>query len=156
MSMMNGATWSHEARRLRSKEANEIRESWQAKLLSVARGRTAAAALVILAYSYYEAMDILCRVVWPGFIKLKPPLLSGPGKIVGTGQVVCDMVDAAGYITRNVAVYESEDELKSEFRRIADALALEDEQRTEMFDAIKRWVAADYRIAPNVEYAGNA
>lgn len=144
--MMNGADYSAEATVLRSRHAQQLRDDWQCRLLAETRGKAAAVVLVMLANMYYEALEVMLRVVFPGFVQIKPPLYTGFATIKPTGVVVCDYMDADQHVYRNVIVYDSEDDLIKEFRDIADRLKFSDEDRAAMFAMIKKWVSRDERI----------
>jgi len=150
----SGASLSAGARALRSKHAQELRDSWQGRLLAEAPGKLGAVSLVVLAHSYYEAMDVLMRVALPG-VKVQPPCLTGTGYIDVSGKVICDMRSKAGLICPCI-VFDSEAELVGEFRRLADRMKLSDADRRELFAAVSRWVSQDQRIKPSVEYSGRA
>lgn len=154
--MMNGAQFTQEALALRSRHAQQLRDDWQCKLLVETTGKTAAVALVMLANMYFEAMEVLLRVAFPGFVQIRPPLYSGHATIKRTGQVVCDYMDRDGNTYRNVIVYETEDDLTKEFRDIADRLKFSDADRNAMFAMIKKWVSRDERIGPSVEHKSDA
>ncbi len=164
MSEFNGtpvspsALFSEHAKALRSKEAAEIRESWQYKLLKTTgcKDKIGAVSLVVLAHSYYEAMETMLRLVFPGFKRLNCPLLTGTAKVMPAGQIVCDMHKTPSTVLRNVLLYDSQDELIDEFRGMADKMKLNDQDRIDMFAAVQRWVSQDRRLAPSVEYAGRA
>lgn len=144
--MMNGAQQSAEAIALRSRHAQQLRDEWQCRLLAETKGKTAAVVLVMLANMYFEALEVMLRVVFPGFVQIKPPLYTGFATIKVTGQVVCDYMDADKNTYRNVIVYDSEDDLIKEFREIADRLKFSDEDRAAMFAMLKKWVSRDERI----------
>lgn len=153
MNQLNGAsTLSQESMVLRSRHAQQLRDEWQCRLLVETKGKTAAVTLVMLANMYFEAMDVLLRVAFPGFVQIRPPLYTGHATIKRTGQVVCDYMDRDQNVLRNVLVYDSEDDLIKEFRDIADRLKFSDADRAAMFAMIKKWVSRDERIGPSVEF----
>lgn len=153
MNQLNGASaLSQESLALRSRHAQQLRDEWQCKLLVETKGKTAAVALVMLANMYFEAMDVLLRAAFPGFVQIRPPLYTGHATIKRTGQVVCDYMDRDQNVYRNVIVYDSEDDLIKEFRDIADRLKFSDSDREAMFAMIKKWVSRDERIGPSVEH----
>lgn len=148
MTLINGSAvdFSRDARALQSRHAQQLRDEWQCRLLADTKGKTAAVVLVMLANMYFEAMETMLRVVFPGFVQIKPPLYTGFATIKPTGKVVCDYMDADKNTYRNVIVYDSEDDLIKEFRDIADRLKFTDSDRAAMFAMIKKWVSRDERI----------
>jgi hypothetical protein len=151
--MMNGQEYhATPGKTLRRKMAEEIRGSWQGRLLATATGKMGAVCLVMLAHTYYEAMDVLLRVVLPG-VSITPPCLTGTARIAHTGKVMCSAIDENGIFNLGIPVFDSEDELTGEFRKIADKLKLTDDERVELFKAVQNWVTADYRIKPSVEHS---
>jgi hypothetical protein len=146
--MMNGhtaATLSSESRVLASKEAGALRETWQVRLLATAHGRMGAIAVTMLAHTYYEAMDVLLRVVFPGIV-IKPPCFAGTASITQDGRVICNMLDRDGDLIIGVQIFASEAAFIYAWRRLADRLKLSDLDRMAMFDAVQNWVTADHRI----------
>ena len=142
---MNGA-----ATALAKSPAEVICDLWQARALARSKGKTAAVVLAVLFFNYGEAMQVLLRVVYPGFRDLKFPYYASGATIVKSGQVVCDLATdrVANFIltTRNALVYDSEAELIKEFRDLADRLKLNDNDRVAMTTAVQNWVVADHRI----------
>jgi hypothetical protein len=55
--------------------------------------------------------------------------------------------------TKTVVLYADELELRDEFRRLADQAKLADDERIEMFAAIRNWIIADYRLDPTMDPA---
>ncbi len=131
---------------LLSREARELRETWQARLMYHARGRSAAIVMVMIAHNWYEQLDVLCRVVWPGFKKMNLPCLQGPAKIARTGQVYCDMINSREERVPHCVLFASETEMRDFWRRLADDLKFTDSERADMFRGIQNWVVADYRV----------
>ena len=144
---LNGA----HAAMLLGRQAQELRDSWQARLMAHTSGRDAAIVMVVIAHNWFDAMDTLCRVVWPGFMRLNPPMLSGPAKISKGGQVYCDMINRDKFRVPNVVLFDSQDALIGFFRRLADVLKFSDKDRAELFMAVQNWVVADYRVNENAE-----
>ncbi len=130
--------------------AEKIRGTWQARALAESKGKTAAVVLAVLFFNYAETMQVLLRVVYPGFRELQFPFYASGATVVKSGQVVCDLATArlANVLckTRNALVYDSEAELIKEFRDIADRLKLNDHDRVAMTKAVQNWVVADLRI----------
>ena len=60
------------------------------------------------------------------------------------GYVLTDFVDRRGTFHANHAICRV-GEFRDNFRRLADALKLDDAERKEMMDAIKQWIARDDR-----------
>lgn len=133
------------------KHAQELRETWQARALAVATGRTGAVLLSVLAHNYDDAMSVLLRVVFPGFTSITAPFLCTAGKIAKSGAVVADVVCKYGRIAKQDVIYKNTTELQNDFRRLADRLKLSDAERIEMFKAVQRWIVCDYRLDPTMD-----
>lgn len=133
------------------KHADEIRGMWQAKALATADGKTFVVLLSVLAHNFDDGMEVLLRVVFPGFTSIMPPFLSTAGKITKGGHIVADMVGVSGKITKRALLYRNETELRDDFRRLADHLKLDDADRASMFAAVRRWVVCDFRIDPMMD-----
>ena len=145
---MNGALYSKEAKLIGSRHAQQLRDEWQCRLLVEAKDKNAAIVLAMLANLYYEAMEVLLRVAFPGFERINPPIYTGFARVTSDGRVVCDYINRDGMTLRNALVYDSEAELIKQFRDIADRLKFSDEDRVAMFRDLKRWVSRDDRIKP--------
>jgi hypothetical protein len=68
-----------------------------------------------------------------------------------TGEVVADMVTRDGQIVRNAQVFKDEKAMEGAFRDLADLLKLSDDDRVQMFEAVKRWVVCDFRLDPKLD-----
>jgi hypothetical protein len=134
---------------LSSKAAGDLRNTWQARLLAVAKGTEQAVSLIILAQEWPNAMDALLRVVFPGFTDLKRPFLIGYARIWTNGAVLCPAMFHDG--KRTVRLYDNPQQLNDAFRNLADKLKLDDGDRADLFRVLKRWVVADHRIGVNGE-----
>jgi hypothetical protein len=64
---------------------------------------------------------------------------------------MADVVQKDGTISKNVGLYRNTLKLRDAFRRLADRLKLDDQERLEMFSALKRWVVCDYRLDPTMD-----
>ncbi len=153
---IDGAMFTEAAKALASKEAAEIREYWAYKVLKETKceGRVGKVALVMIVHSFAEVTEYMLRIA--GLPPPEFPLLVGTAKIVPGGQVVCDKHVTRSVNLKNVLVYDNEDQLVSDFRKLADKLKLNDSDRGFMFQALQRWVSQDQRLTPSVEYAGTA
>lgn len=152
MNQMNGAAYSKEAIALGSRHAQQLRDEWQCRLLVETDGKNRAVVMAMLANLYYEAMEVLLRVAFPGFMQVKPPVYTGFARILADGRVVCDYISRDRLLVKHALVYDSEDEMIKQFRDIADRLKFADADRIKMFSDLKRWVSRDDRIKPE----GNA
>jgi len=145
------------------KHALELRESWQGKVLSRALTLTAGSArpnsplgavvLSVLAHNFDQAMPVLLRTCFPGFISIGTPFLVSCARIAKTGDVMADMARRDGRIAKNQVFFRSLRNMESSLRRFADEARLTDTERVEFFDAAKRWVVADYRLDPAMDPA---
>lgn len=151
MTEMNGATHSQVALGLASRHAQLLRDEWQCRLLAEAKDKNLAIVLAMLANLYLEAMEVLLRIVFPGFVQINPPIYTGFARILKDGRVVCDYIDRDYQKVQHALVYETEAELIKQFRDIADRLKFSDRDRKAMFADLKRWVSRDDRIKPEMD-----
>lgn len=126
------------------RHGQDLRETWQARCLAEAKGKTAAVVLIVLCMSYSTAIKTLLRVVF-SIRDIQRPFFASGAEIQLSGKLVCDLVEKSG-ITHPVVVYESTDELNRDMRDLADRLKLSDNERREFTAAIQRWVIADHRF----------
>jgi hypothetical protein len=134
------------------RHAQDLRESWQGRILAHTQKRAIGlVVLSMLAHNFDEAMPVLLRVVFPGFEGLRLPGLCSAGKVDRNGTIVADYLDRDGRKHNDVVIFTSLDHLQGAFRRVADELKLTDQERLELFSAVKRWVVADRRIDPTMD-----
>lgn len=134
----------------------DLRATWQGRVLEHAQGRMMVAVCSILAHSFDAAMPVLLRVVQPRCWDavqqtLKAPFLCSVGKIDKNGRIIADAILFDGAVKVSKVIFASERDLEYEFRKLADHLKLSDNERIEMFDAVKRWVASDQRLDPTMD-----
>lgn len=134
------------------KHSRGMRDMWQARaLVHAQRKHVGVIFLSVLAHNFADAMPVLMRVAFPGFTSITPPFLVTAGKIGKGGQIVADVFNRNGTISKDVALYKNEIALRDDFRRLADELALSDTDRVEMFKCVQRWVVADRRLDPTMD-----
>lgn len=126
------------------RHAQDLRDTWQARCLAEAKGKTAAVVLIVLCMSYSTAIKTLLRVVF-NRRDIERPFFASGAEIQLSGKLVCDLVEKSG-IVHPVVVYESTDLLNRDMRILADHLKLTDAERLELYAAVQRWVVADHRI----------
>lgn len=125
---------------------------WQVRAMVATRHRELGmAVLSMLARTYDDAMPVLLRVAFPGFISIAPPFATTCGRIDKTGAVVADVMDRSGNIEKDAAIFKNTNDMQEQFRRLADELKLPDEQRIEMFKVAQRWIVADRRLDPTMD-----
>lgn len=129
----------------------ELRESWRGRVLAAAKGPQQDVVLSIMAHNFAGAILTLCQCVWPGFVGLESGFVSA-GKIDKSGRVVADYGNKNGTITRDMVVYRSDVHYRDDMRRLADRLKLTDQERLEFFTCVKRWLVADRRLDPTMDY----
>ena len=129
----------------------DIADTWQARGLVAAQGKTYEVLLSVLAHNYDDAMPVLLEVVYPGFRSITAPFLCTAGRVDKTGAVVANRVGKTGAIHKDFVLYRNEVALRDDFRRLADRLKLADHERREMFVCVQRWVVADRRLDPNMD-----
>ena len=138
-------TAAEQAGQLIRKHSQELRDTWQARLLAGAEGREAAVALCIIALEWAPALPTLMRTVFPNFTDIKRPFLTGYASTQIDGSLYCAMIDS-DYSWTHVRLYDHEIEMVAAFRTIADKLKFNDADRTAMFDILRKWVTSDARV----------
>lgn len=107
--------------------------------------------LSVIADYVNDGMLVVMQAAFPGFTTIVPPFLCSSAKVDKSGFVVADMVNRFGKIEKDAGLYPSETELRDDVRRLADRLALSDEDRVTMFKCVQRWVVADRRLDPTFD-----
>jgi hypothetical protein len=133
------------------RHAQDLRQTWQGRVLAAASGPMGAVVLSVLAHNFDDAMPMLLRVVFPGFTSISAPFFCTAAKVAKSGHVCADLVTRDGQIVKMFAIFRDTKAMETEFRRLADALKLDDSDRTALFAAAKRWVVADYRLDPTMD-----
>lgn len=134
----------------RDRIESELRQGWQARVLLASSGRMYMCVLSVLSHNFDDAMLTLLQVLYPGFYSIKAPFLCTAARVLKNGNVVADVVTKGGKILKWVKLFEDEKAMETAFRHLADDLKLNDQDRRELFAAVKRWVVCDYRIDPNM------
>lgn len=132
------------------REAKQLRESWQGRVLAGARGHTQAVVLSVLAHTFEGAVLTLCEVVFPGFEGLRSGLVTA-GRIDKAGRIVADVAERDGTISKNQVIYQTDIAYRDEMRHLSDRLKLSDQDRAEFFTCVKRWLVADLRLDPAMD-----
>ena len=126
-----------------------VRETWQAKSLAAAEGKTGAVLLSVLAHNFEERLMFICRAI--GFSSFLPaPFLTSAATVEKNGAVVAKVMGRDG-VERKRVLYASETQLRNDFRKLADRLKLADADRIQLFAAVKNWVVADRRLDPTMD-----
>lgn len=131
--------------------AFDLRASWQARALAEAKGQTGMVLLSVLSHSYDDALVVLLPLVFPGFVEPSLPVLASCAKVDKTGAVVADVIDKKHVVKKGAVIYRTEAALQDDFRRLADRLKLNDDDRIELFKCVQRWVVADCRLDPTFD-----
>jgi hypothetical protein len=131
--------------------AFDLRASWQAQVLSEAKGQLGAVVLSVLSHNFDDAMPVLLRLVFPGFTSIAAPFYCTAAKVAKNGTVVADCVTRDGQIVKDTVVFRSEIEMRDQFRRLADRIKLNDQDRDQLFKCVQRWVVADRRLDPTFD-----
>ncbi len=129
----------------------DLRASWQARALAEAKGQTGMVLLSVLSHTYDDALVVLLPIVFPGFVEPSLPVLASCGKVDKTGAVVADVIGRDHVVAKDAVIYPSETALQNDFRRLADRLKLNDEDRIELFKCVQRWMVADRRLDPTFD-----
>lgn len=137
-----------------------IRDTWQAKVLCVARGGMATIVPSILAHSESELMMMNLMMVcdppcWDmSRMSLRTPFLCSVAKVNKKGQIVADAImrdaESGPMRQRNAVLFYNVDDLRDSLRYVADAAALDDTERVRFFSAAVKWLAADMRRDPTL------
>jgi hypothetical protein len=138
-------TAAQQAGALIRKHAQELRDTWQARLLAKAEGKEFAVALAIIALEWPTAVPMLLRTVFPGFTDITRPFLTGYASVQIDGSLYCAVIER-DYSWNYIRLYNTEIEMTAAFRIIADNLKLDDADRTMMFDILRKWVTSDMRV----------
>lgn len=138
---------------LATRLAFDLRDTWQARTLTYATGRCGAVLLSVLAHNFDECMEVLLTVCFPGFKSIDAPFLSSAGRVQKNGAITADVIEKTGSITKQAVLYRNETELRDEFRRLADELKLNDDDRKGLFAAVQNWLVCDYRLDPSMNPA---
>jgi hypothetical protein len=125
------------------KTAEQIRETWQSRLLREADTFQGRVLVGVFAKEYASALVLLLRAD-TSFVDIERPFFSGYAMITPSGRLVCD-VTYEDESVRKYEVYKTEQEFINDMRKLADKVKLSDEDRTSFFDVLKRWVVADMR-----------
>lgn len=110
--------------------ANE--RSWQDRAIEATGGNRSQLGAILLA--------MLARV--PRYSSF--PRFSGLATVTSDGFVMCNFYDKAGVFRPGAFVCDVED-LRDNFRGLADHLKLNDADRNAMFAELLKWIARDYR-----------
>ena len=135
------------------RHAQDLRDTWQARCLAESKGRLGATMLAVLMHSYAPAMQIMLRVVFPkapiarnGWTEIARPFFFGGATIDLGGRVLCGAVDKSGRRYKAGIAWPNEGALLKDVRDLADRLKLNDEDRVQMTEAVKRWIVRDLRV----------
>lgn len=109
--------------------------------------------LSIIAHTYEAvSVDAILTLLDPTFDgTLSLPGLSTAAKISKTGAIVADVIDRSGLIHKDEVIFVNETQMRDAFRSLADRITLNDQDRTEFFKCVQRWVVADRRLDPNFD-----
>ena len=129
----------------------DLRATWQGRALGHATGQMAAVMLSVLAHNYEGALPVLLTIVFPGFAGVRAPFFCSAARIMQSGQVAADLVTKTGRLVKRAEVFKSELAMQDAFRRLADEIKASDRERVELFDAVKNWVVADFRLDPTMD-----
>lgn len=134
----------------------DLRATWQGRVLEHAKGRMMLAVCSMLADAYDEAMPVLLRVVkpacWDAFNQtLIAPFLCSSGKVDKAGRIIADAIVYNGAVKTTKVLFANESDFQSSLRTLADRLKLSDQERREFFAVAKKWVVCDYRLDPTMD-----
>ncbi len=139
-----------------NRHAQDLRETWQGRALREThdKGQFGAIVLSVLAHNFDDMLFRLLQAVFPGFVTITAPFICSAAKINKRGQVVADVVlRNSADVRKDYVLYSSSRYLEAAFRRLADRLKFDDDDRRQLFAAAKNWVVADRRLDPAMDPA---
>lgn len=110
------------------------REGWRFRAIETTRGNSTTIGTLLLAVI--------------GRHSRRPPWFGPTCVITPDGYVLSNFVDRYGTMHPAALVCGIEDMIDG-FRRLADRLKLNDKDREELFDQLKKWVSVDHRADPD-------
>jgi hypothetical protein len=125
-----------------------LRCSWQGQLLANATGKLGVCVMSMLAHSFEAVMPQLMEACFPGHEGIPLPMLRSCAKITQRGRIIANLIDKDLVTHIGFELFQSEADMEGEFRKLADRLRFTDAERVAMFDAVRRWIVADFRIDP--------
>lgn len=118
-------------------EAQEAeRATWQYRTIAHLRGNQTIAGCILLAAL--------------GRVASNPPTFGLHAVIDADGYVFSDFVDRSRQVREAIPICSAE-QLAHKFRDVADELKLDDDDRTALFDEIRKWISKDLRAINNME-----
>lgn len=141
--------------------AEELRSSWQGLILLLTlyvdagdiirpKGRMGMCVLSLLAHNFDDAMPALLRARF-GTANVGTPFLTSIARVDKTGRIIANMIDRDGYRVLRQPLFRSLQSMQNSFRELADTLALSDDERIALFDAVRKWCPCDERLDPNMD-----
>lgn len=141
---------------------DDLRDGWKGKVLratcakdSLIVGRVrakchmGAVALSVIAHSSEKELLALMSANFAPFYAIGAPFPCSAGKVAKTGHVMADVVVKDNRPrAKNVVLFRNITDMESRWRKLADEMHLTDDERVEMFSALKSWVVCDYRLDP--------
>jgi hypothetical protein len=108
--------------------------------------------LSVLAHTLEQAVVTLCFAAFPDFDGSLPnPVIISAARVAKTGAIIADTTDSRGNECKDTVLFDSELQMRDAFRRLADRMKINDDERIEMFKYVQRWVVADRRLDPNFD-----
>ncbi len=139
-----------------NRHVQDLCETWQGRVLREVhdKGRLGAVVISVLAHNFDDAFLILLKAVFPRFAGIRAPFICSAAKINKRGWIVVDMVlRGDGYVRKDNVVFFSLRDMETSFRRLADRLKFNDDDRRQLFAAARNWVVADRRLDPTMDPA---
>lgn len=119
---------------------------------AVPRDKVSMCVLSVIAHRLsIEDMQFLLRSC--GFRGTGAPMLTSAAKIAKTGHIMADFLSRDCRRYRNQSLFRNARAMETAMRNFADLVRLDDAERVEFFDSVKRWVVCDYRKDPNMDPA---
>jgi hypothetical protein len=146
--------------------AQELQESWQARVLRETcamaglgilspKGKLGGVVLSVFAHGLDAgALSILLKAAFPDFYSIGAPFLCSAAKIDKSGRIVADAVLADNAApARDHILFRCTRDMEAAFRRLADRCRLNDTDRLKLFTAAREWIVADRRLDPTMDPA---
>jgi len=139
-----------------NRHVQDLRETWQGRALRETHdeGWLGAVVLSVLAHNFDDALLVLLKAVFPGFAAITAPFICSAAKVNKRGHIVADVVLRHDpYVRANQLMFRSLKDMEGTFRRLADRLKFNDDDRRQLFAAARNWVVADRRLDPTMDPA---
>jgi hypothetical protein len=138
-----------------TRHVQDLRETWQGRVLRETHNKVIGpVVLSVLSHNFDDALLVLLKAIFPDFAGIRAPFICSAAKISKRGFIVADMVLRNDpHVRKDCVVFYSLCHMQAAFRRLADRLKFNDEDRRQLFAAARNWVVADRRLDPTMDPA---